>query len=325
MLPVQASASRVMERVSTDGVNEAFTGVDAIAADDVWAVGIRSDSAPLIKHWDGARWRDYSAPPGIRNLSGVDHVSSTDVWVGGQGGIMHWDGTAWTMSYVGRDLLVIESIVAVGPDDIWAAGFSMGRAGGIKMHWDGSRWTRVGKSQPDNWMHAIDADQGGDVWAVGDDGVQRWTGHSWKRFPGLLLWAMDVAVVSRSDVWIAGRDPQVGGDAAMVHWDGHDFTAIDVPTHGTSSELDAFSVGAAGDIWAVGKSTSPHTRPLIEHWNGSNWALVPAPSITHNGGLNAVSADAPDDAWSVGFVREHRFYASLLSFHWDGTDWTRVD
>jgi hypothetical protein len=53
--------------------------------------------------------------------------------------------------------------------------------------------------------------------------------------------------------------------------------------------------------------------------------VVSPPRLTHTSRLTDVSGLTADDAWAVGFSREHRFYSSTLTLHWDGTAWTRVE
>ncbi|MEO8289177.1 MAG: S-layer homology domain-containing protein [Chloroflexota bacterium] len=70
-------------------VSNSLTGVSAISANDVWAVGLFSDSnvdKTLIEHWDGNTWSVVSSPnPGTtgNNLAGVSAVSAVDVWAVG--------------------------------------------------------------------------------------------------------------------------------------------------------------------------------------------------------------------------------------------------
>jgi hypothetical protein len=256
--PVQASVDAGDRNLA--GVGEAWAGVDAIAPDDVWAVGTRSDSAPLLKHWDGTRWRLASAPGGIQRLSGIDHPSSTDVWVGGQGGVIHWDGSSWAKSYDTDDLTVIQSIVALGTDDVWATGFRMTKVGGLTVHWDGSRWTMVGKSHPEHWLFDISADSPDDVWVAGEGIISRWNGRHWRTIPDAPLYINAVDVRSPDDVWLAGAvngEPPPSQDAAVFHWDGHDITQADLPEVEASSHLDAISVVGADDIWTVGDVVGP--------------------------------------------------------------------
>ena len=67
-----------------------LTSVEAISANDVWAVGLFQAAsgyeAPLTVHWDGAIWSVVPSPAGSGSseLLGVAAVSSTDVWSVGE-------------------------------------------------------------------------------------------------------------------------------------------------------------------------------------------------------------------------------------------------
>ena len=83
------------------GINRnVLQAVTAIAADDVWAVGVQAYSTvggagqpiyfgfALIEHWDGAAWTEVAVPPlpGTGEdgaLAGVDAAASGDVWAAG--------------------------------------------------------------------------------------------------------------------------------------------------------------------------------------------------------------------------------------------------
>lgn len=66
--------------------NELF-GIDAVAHDDVWAVGktLIIPSRPLTMHWDGTAWRKVRAPAPSDNaaFSAVAAVSQRQVWAVG--------------------------------------------------------------------------------------------------------------------------------------------------------------------------------------------------------------------------------------------------
>src|SRR5205823_1467931 len=92
-----------------------LSGVAALAADDVWAIGLETapsgGEVPLAEHWDGTSWSAVDTAPlppndGISEFLGVSATSTNDVWAVGdygntQGGITtlaeHWDGTSWSI------------------------------------------------------------------------------------------------------------------------------------------------------------------------------------------------------------------------------------
>src|SRR5260370_61505 len=89
------------------GLADVLSGVAAVSATDVWAVGNHFDAAiggddGLIEHWDGSRWSIVPSPASALNLTSVAAISASDVWAagaaptGGQPVFEHWDGKAWT-------------------------------------------------------------------------------------------------------------------------------------------------------------------------------------------------------------------------------------
>jgi hypothetical protein len=121
-----------------------FNGVDAVSANDVWAVGAfnssRGGHRVLIEHWNGTQW---TVMPGghldsdSSELYAIDATSPNDAWaVGyyidttsryyGEALAEHWNGTAWTVteavnvreSYQNE----LYSVVSIAPNDTWAVG-----------------------------------------------------------------------------------------------------------------------------------------------------------------------------------------------------------
>jgi hypothetical protein len=138
-----ASWTRVSSPSIGSSSNVLFS-VDALAADDLWAVGSFYSSAggqrTLTQHWDGTQWTLFPSPTEgyyYTTLYSVKMVSSDDVWAVGTtstsaGGpqtlTVHWDGTSWKLvrspnlsgfySYNN----VLNSVEVLGPDEAWAVG-----------------------------------------------------------------------------------------------------------------------------------------------------------------------------------------------------------
>src|SRR5438034_9070727 len=92
-------------------VNE-LHGVTALAENDVWAVGVSSNTectlgSTLIEHWNGSRWSVVPSPntsSSVNMINAVAAVSANDVWAVGTAPtstdtvlILHWNGTAWSV------------------------------------------------------------------------------------------------------------------------------------------------------------------------------------------------------------------------------------
>jgi len=89
-------------------IDTVLTGVDALSASDVWAVGYYFDGGinqPLALHWDGSTWSN-SPIPGAGMLRKVKAIAPDNVWAAGtyynataqlyQTLLAHFDGTVWT-------------------------------------------------------------------------------------------------------------------------------------------------------------------------------------------------------------------------------------
>lgn len=65
-------------------VGQILLGVDAVASNDVWAVGA-DNYGPFIIHYDGATWSTVATPEARRGgrLSGVDSAAPNDLWASG--------------------------------------------------------------------------------------------------------------------------------------------------------------------------------------------------------------------------------------------------
>jgi hypothetical protein len=91
---------RVDIPVETGSHINLVSGISAVTANDVWAVGALGGCA---LHWDGTSWSAVDFP--IRdswNASAVSAIAADDVWISGIGHpnsyplLAHWDGTTWS-------------------------------------------------------------------------------------------------------------------------------------------------------------------------------------------------------------------------------------
>lgn len=154
-------------------------GVEAIAPDDVWAVGYQQIAfgvnQPLAQHWDGESWTAVPIDPlpGDHNVfEDVSASSSTDVWAVGSYGedlplMEHWDGTAWTQYPAPAQHRVI-GVKVISPTNAWAGG--TGGRQPSSWHWNGNSWfgastPRVGTVSVIVDLEAISEQ---DIWAVGN-------------------------------------------------------------------------------------------------------------------------------------------------------------
>jgi hypothetical protein len=200
-----------------------LSGVAAVSASDIWAVGDFSSwptgqppgqTVTLIEHWDGTSWKRMTSPNqeslhfGPNNeLTGVAAVSASDVWAVGEYSpdlcapvscvpssnylsqtlIEHWNGTNWKIvpspNKGGNGHL--NGVGVISASNIWAVGGFLVDSGAgpspkraLAEQWDGTGWNIIscpnvsGPSQTpiDNALQGVAADSAGALWAVGTFG-----------------------------------------------------------------------------------------------------------------------------------------------------------
>jgi WD40-like Beta Propeller Repeat len=219
-------------------------GLEAIAPDDVWAVGfshVESRSRRLVLHFDGTRWSRVGVPSSRRNegLVAVGASSATNVWAVGNRGedralVLRYDGSRWAEVDLPRLITNaparLNAIEVLSPDNVWIVG-NVHRAGhgylsvGV-LQFDGRRWRThpIGES---GTLADVEAVGRHEVWAVG------YTGSA-----GLEATAKPLAV-RHTDSWqrVAVQDPAVGGEFAGM------------------------AVDNGGNVWAIGEKA------------GSDWVI----------------------------------------------------
>ena len=279
--------------------NPSWTGLDlatledveALSANDVWAVGYSEDFASLrlntlIMHWDGLRWRMARSPNPVgldlpNQLFAVEAVSPTNIYAVGEMGldnqalILNWNGARWNVvsNQCGTGL---RGITAVSANDIWAVGDS------TICHYDGIAWNIVPSPQPRNNYYEISyplqdiaAVSATDIWAVGsrvlDYGqyivhlsiFEHWNGNQWTLIDtplGQVIYGVEA--VASNDVWAVGT---TGSQALILHWDGAGWTSVTAPNPGNGSSLKDIGIVDATNMWAVGSYYATTERTLILH------------------------------------------------------------
>jgi len=113
-----------------------------------WTVGTtfthsRTNSQPLIEHWNGTNWRLVPGPtPQLSGLMSVAVVSPDNIWAVGaynssSGGALtlveHWNGTIWATvtSPSPANYSYLNSVVAVSAGHVWAVGVASDGGNGI--------------------------------------------------------------------------------------------------------------------------------------------------------------------------------------------------
>src|SRR5579885_210603 len=133
---------QVVSSPDTGTVPNQLSGVAAVSASSIWAVGYSgAPSSPptqtLTEHWNGKSWKIVPSPdPGtIQNsLIGVTAISGSNLWAvgayannntAGQTLIEHWNGKSWKTvpsPNAGTAQNFLNSVAAVSSSNLWAVG-----------------------------------------------------------------------------------------------------------------------------------------------------------------------------------------------------------
>ncbi|MGZ6392401.1 MAG: WD40/YVTN/BNR-like repeat-containing protein [Ktedonobacterales bacterium] len=283
----------------------AYTGVAAVAPNDVWAVGPEG-----VVHYDGATWRtavvDRPSDPHGLILQAITMLSAHEGWAVGLGGLLHYTEGHWVDA---RSLLPprptdlaattpypgMRSIAMLTPTNGWAVG-----DGGAIWHYDGTRWQHVASPPLD-----MDARN---------------------------VALFSVQMVSPQEGWAVGGAIRTEhrNDAIIEHYTGGRWSVTARPTgemEGTrpgrpvlravalSSAMDGWAAGARIHRSIVGSETAIYVytaKSLLLQYAGGRWSEVAVPDL---GTINAIALVAPGEGWAAAD-------RGLLHLH-DGT-WTAV-
>jgi hypothetical protein len=225
--------------------------IAALSSTDIWAGGSDFEDPyefPLLEHFDGTAWTQFSPPTTDCDVSGISADASNDVWAGGVtlGGatcILHYDGSTWQVvdspnACCGLNYLF--GVIALAPNNVWATGWYIQNPNDDRPtftlieHWDGSTWQIVSspnvgpETDISNQLRGITAVSANDIWTfgvsinfeigTGSTLLEHWNGSSWAIFPspnvelkGILNdYLLGGTVLPGSDIWIVGSNDVAG-------------------------------------------------------------------------------------------------------------------
>jgi hypothetical protein len=264
-----------------------FNGVDALAANNVWAVGESTsqqannqDEKTLIEHWDGRTWTVFPSPNPSTGVNSAD---------------------------------VLEAVTGVGPTDLWAVGWNLDPISNqilmMFLHFDGTTWTAA-PSPSGGFQFAVAATAiaSNDVWAVGNDQgsaqgltvAAHWNGKQWRLVPTPSLFdgiapqnfLTGVTGTGSANVWAVGYEDNVNqrnfAKPYALHWNGSKWTLTLLPNSGgEGNRLFGTLAISTNDVWAVGQTqrNDGAILTLTQQFNGTSWQTVPSPTPGSLGGM----------------------------------------
>jgi hypothetical protein len=180
--------------VLTSSLPGGLLSVQALASDDVWAVGASSDpddnSGPWVLHYNGDDWSrlDLSAWPGAELWWGF-FIDNEMVLVGSGGLILQGERDATLTPVEGpNENTTFYGVWGASSDDIWAVGADT-TDDGAPVVWrrQAGEWAPADLSGLDgigDTIFKVNGTQADDVWFVGSQGTaMHWDGSAFNSFP----------------------------------------------------------------------------------------------------------------------------------------------
>jgi len=234
----------------------------------LWVVGGGLFEGRILRKQAGA-WSEVSTGLVFPLLNWVHGTSATDVFCGGNDGvILHFDGATWERQPI-PTTLPIWGIWAVAPDDVWAVGGDNAvGAAPVVLRYDGTQWRHAGIPALERprvrAFFKVWGSSASDIWMVGQNGaILHYDGEQFTEFG---------AGISQDLIGIWGTGPDniiaVGGrgTAELARFDGVAWTkAPPSPLPGLNgvwlrSPDVAHAVGILGTVLRI----NPKTLAILE-------------------------------------------------------------
>ncbi len=244
---------------------------------DVWLAHQATEPpSSRLAHFDGESWSDQGLSAGESHS--IWASARDDVYVileDSSSSVMRWNGQVWSPL---ADTIPLGAISGSSSRNIWA--ISRQAPPTISL-WNGQTWARVTNLLGIR-LRDVDAQPGGDAWAVGEAGFVAHYDGAWStRYVGtadlLAVWS-----ASPDAIWIADSE-------GSVHFHGPSGSGWLSTRLSTGVWYDVWG-RSADDVWLVG------AMGQARHWDGSEWSIVTLP--TQNT-LRAVSGNA-EEIWIAG-------------------------
>jgi len=297
----------------------------AAGAQDLSDQSIASTTAPVIFN--------FVTTPDIGSIGSMSADKETDIWATSNtsSASLHFNGINWVRVPMARTSRV-NKVAVLSSTNVWAVGQQVNDKFSQIQHFNGTAWSVVTSPHFANGetLFSLKAISASNIFAVGNSVdslnnrtplIEHFDGTKWSivsvpHITGGQL--IDIALVSRSDIWAVGAVSGATPAALTMHFNGVQWTRVPAPT----AALLAVTALAANNAWAAGAQLGGST--VIEHWNGTSWKVVASPNTGTATALNSISAISATDIWAAGcnVCGDVGGKNAPLIEHWDGTAWS---
>lgn len=260
---------------------------------NIWIVGGGPPGYAAILQWDGHVWTAHQPPvppgyPACEFPMAVSTIGHDNTWLVYGNLVEHWDGGTWSIVYASTASGVTLNGVWVDPTgDAWVTA-----SDGTVARWHGSTPTiwQFGSYMGSIWGTAPD-----DIFVTSVGSIFHFDGTAFSRiYSGgkTAAWYQGAP----GDVWITG------GDAAMLHWNGHSVTEVSAPAVPSHGVIQSAAFVSRSDVsWIATGATAGPT--YLVHWDGAHLATTtidhPANALGEDPCGLLGSAQVIDGAWWI--------------------------
>lgn len=295
----------------------AFTDVDMVTANEGWAIGTSARTTAVatgsgIFEYTKGQWvRAFQLP--MMWLTHLRMVTATEGWAAGWsyanasklGVIAHIVNGQVALTYFAEP---VEALDSLSTGNVWAACSS------VFVHYDGRRWSTYAAPQPSRGrVLAISMLSAAEGWAAGSNGTMyHYASGAWRHWGkpfGADLYGLKM--LSATDGWAVGWNVATDGTAVVLHYDGVNWTRVEVGRH--VEWLHTIAMVNPSDGWIVGGFTGARGSNLVLRYDGARWTPQTVPTQAE---LDGVSMVSPSEGWAVGLG---------VVLHYHNNVWTLFD
>lgn len=294
--------------------------------------------AQRVAKWNGSEWSALGS--GINgNYVLALAVSGSDLYAGGDFGVLKWNGAGW--SALGATFISSVRALVVSGTDLYAGGDFVTPIDGVPANyiakWNGTEWSVLGTGMNGSVMAltAIGSDlyAGGRFTTAGGipaNYIAKWDGSTWSPLgSGMTDWVYALAAHG-SELFAGGAFLVAGGvmTEKIAKWDGTTWSALGSGiTHSTSlAQVDALVV-SGNALYVGGNFTTAGGKDAndIAKWEDNAWSALGS-GVTRGLGITEVFAlvTIGSELYAGGDIKTIGGSTANHVAKWNGSTWSAL-
>lgn len=181
----------------------------------------------------------------------------------------------WEIDTLGNYDSYLKDVWIVDENNIWVVGNIETDSGEYNAaHWNGSEWELLGIYSNTADVYSICYFFINDIWVTSHCLPLHWDGNKWTLYN---IQNMGLDACAGYAIWASSPDDIyfIGYRGSIVHYNGSDFTKMDIPTEDGTTEADLLDIWGSDEnhIWACGYDDQTPANLLLTYQSGE-WTQV---------------------------------------------------